>query len=93
MSKTRSARLHDALAAHVSAGIESAQLFRKQRELFYATLTILAQAVAFVDCEVRQTVDCGGHDLFVGEVVDAGFTKAEDTPVLRMEDTRMSYGG
>ena len=54
---------------------------------------ILAQAVAFVDCEVRQTVDCGGHDLFIGEVVDAGFTKAEDTPVLRMEDTRMSYGG
>ena len=31
--------------------------------------------------------------LFLGEVVDAGFTKAEDTPVLRMEDTRMSYGG
>jgi flavin reductase (DIM6/NTAB) family NADH-FMN oxidoreductase RutF len=54
---------------------------------------IMEQAVAFVDCELRQTVDCGGHDLFVGEVVDAGFTKAEDTPVLRMEDTRMSYGG
>ena len=54
---------------------------------------ILAQAVAFVDCELRQTVDCGGHDLFIGEVADAGFTKAEDTPVLRMEDTRMSYGG
>jgi len=29
----------------------------------------------------------------VGEVVDAGFQKAEDTPVLRMEDTRMNYGG
>jgi flavin reductase (DIM6/NTAB) family NADH-FMN oxidoreductase RutF len=54
---------------------------------------ILEQAVAFIDCEVRQTVDCGGHDLFIGEVVDAGFTKAEDTAVLRMEDTRMSYGG
>ena len=54
---------------------------------------ILEQAVAFVDCQVRHTVDCGGHDLFIGEVVDAGFTKAEDTPVLRMEDTRMSYGG
>lgn len=54
---------------------------------------ILSQAVAFVDCEVRNTVDCGGHALFIGEVVDAGFAKAEDTPVLRMEDTRMSYGG
>ena len=54
---------------------------------------ILTQAVAFLDCEVRQTVDCGGHTLFLGEVVDAGFAKAEDTPVLRMEDTRMNYGG
>jgi flavin reductase (DIM6/NTAB) family NADH-FMN oxidoreductase RutF len=54
---------------------------------------ILSQAVAYVDCEVRNTVDCGGHALFIGEVLDAGFSKPEDTPVLRMEDTRMSYGG
>lgn len=54
---------------------------------------ILDQAVAFVECEVRQTVDCGGHTLFVGEVVDCNFQRAEDVPVLRMEDTRMNYGG
>jgi flavin reductase (DIM6/NTAB) family NADH-FMN oxidoreductase RutF len=54
---------------------------------------ILVQAVAHLDCELRQTVDCGGHDLFIGEVVDAAFDNAEDTPVLRMEDTRMNYGG
>jgi flavin reductase (DIM6/NTAB) family NADH-FMN oxidoreductase RutF len=54
---------------------------------------ILSQAVAYVDCEVRNTVDCGGHELFIGEVLDAGFSKPEDTLVLRMEDTRMSYGG
>jgi flavin reductase (DIM6/NTAB) family NADH-FMN oxidoreductase RutF len=54
---------------------------------------VLDQAVAWVDCEVRQTVDCGGHSFFIGEVVDSGFQQAEDTPVLRMEDTRMSYGG
>jgi flavin reductase (DIM6/NTAB) family NADH-FMN oxidoreductase RutF len=54
---------------------------------------ILDQAVAHLDCEVRQTVDCGGHDLFIGEAVDAAFAKPEDTPVLRMEDTRMNYGG
>jgi flavin reductase (DIM6/NTAB) family NADH-FMN oxidoreductase RutF len=54
---------------------------------------ILDQAVAHLDCEVRQTVDCGGHDLFIGEVVDSAFSKSEDTPVLRMEDTRMNYGG
>jgi flavin reductase (DIM6/NTAB) family NADH-FMN oxidoreductase RutF len=54
---------------------------------------VLDQAVAFVECEVRQPVDVGGHTLFVGEVVDSGFQQAEETPVLRMEDTRMSYGG
>ena len=41
--------LADALAAHVSAGIESAQLIRKQRDLFYATVTMLAQAVEMRD--------------------------------------------
>ena len=54
---------------------------------------ILDQAVAYVECEVRNPVDCGDHTFFIGEVVDVGFQKAEDTPVLRMEDTRMNYGG
>ncbi len=54
---------------------------------------VLAQAAAFVDCAVHQAVDCGGHTLFIGEVADCGFLKPEGTPVLRMEDTRMSYGG
>ena len=35
----------------------------------------------------------GATRFFVGEVVDCAFPQAEDTPVLRMEDTRMSYGG
>jgi flavin reductase (DIM6/NTAB) family NADH-FMN oxidoreductase RutF len=51
-------------------------------------------AVAWLDCEVRHTLGVGSHTLFVGEVVDAGFAAGgEDAPVLRMEDTRMSYGG
>jgi flavin reductase (DIM6/NTAB) family NADH-FMN oxidoreductase RutF len=54
---------------------------------------ILDQAVAWVDCRVHTTLDLGNHTLFLGEVVDAGFSKPEDTPVLRMEDTRMNYGG
>jgi flavin reductase (DIM6/NTAB) family NADH-FMN oxidoreductase RutF len=54
---------------------------------------ILDQAVAWLDCRVWQPVDCGGHTFFIGEVVDCGFQQPEDTPVLRMEDTRMSYGG
>jgi flavin reductase (DIM6/NTAB) family NADH-FMN oxidoreductase RutF len=54
---------------------------------------ILDLALAWMDCEVRQEVEVGGHTLFIGEVVASGFQKAEDTPVLRMEDTRMNYGG
>jgi flavin reductase (DIM6/NTAB) family NADH-FMN oxidoreductase RutF len=54
---------------------------------------ILSQAAAWVDCRVRQAVDCGTHTFFIGEVVDAGFHGDEDVAVLRMEDTRMSYGG
>jgi flavin reductase (DIM6/NTAB) family NADH-FMN oxidoreductase RutF len=54
---------------------------------------VLEQAAAWIDCAVRQPVECGDHTFFVGEVVACGFAQAEDTPVLRMEDTRMSYGG
>ena len=52
---------------------------------------ILQQAVAWLDCRVQQAVDCGSHTLFVGEVVDCAETGAEE--LLRMEDTRMNYGG
>ncbi len=54
---------------------------------------ILDQAVAWFDCELRQAVEVGTSTLFVGEIVGCGFQKVEDTPVLRMEDTRMNYGG
>jgi putative nucleotidyltransferase with HDIG domain len=47
--------LADALAANVSAGIECAQLVKKQRDLFLDTITILAQAV-----EIRDEYT-GGH--------------------------------
>ncbi len=54
---------------------------------------ILAQSVAYLDCEVRERFVAGNHTFFVGEVVDCAFLKDEDTEVLRMEDTRMNYGG
>jgi HD-GYP domain-containing protein (c-di-GMP phosphodiesterase class II) len=41
--------LADALAANVSAGIETAQLMQQQRDLFLNTITILAQAVELRD--------------------------------------------
>jgi putative nucleotidyltransferase with HDIG domain len=53
--------LADAMAAHVSAGIESAQLLRKQRDLFYSTINILAQSV-----EMRDPYT-GGHTMRVTE--------------------------
>ena len=54
---------------------------------------VLTDSVAYLDCRLTQPVDLGQHTLFIGEVVDADFLKDEDTPVLRMEDTRMNYGG
>jgi flavin reductase (DIM6/NTAB) family NADH-FMN oxidoreductase RutF len=54
---------------------------------------VLVQAVAYLECEVRQPVVIGDHTLFLGEIVHAAFLKDEDTDVLRMEDTRMNYGG
>lgn len=54
---------------------------------------ILEMAVAWIECELRHTLELGEHTWFVGEIVDAGFQRPEDTEVLRMEDTRMNYGG
>lgn len=54
---------------------------------------VLAQSVAYVECAVRERPTFGGHTFFIGEIVNAAFLAAEDTPVLRMEDTRMNYGG
>ncbi len=57
-------------------------------------LPILVGAAGVLECEVRQRLDFVSHHLFVGEVVDvAGPADGEGVPVLRMEDTRMSYGG
>lgn len=56
---------------------------------------VLARAVAWLDCALRQAVPLGSHDLCIGEVVGVGGPEAdaEAAPILRMEDTRMNYGG
>jgi flavin reductase (DIM6/NTAB) family NADH-FMN oxidoreductase RutF len=54
---------------------------------------ILSRSVAYLDCRLVQEVPTGGHTFFIGEVVDAAFLAEETAEVLRMEDTRMSYGG
>jgi len=58
---------------------------------------ILDVAQAWLDCEVRHVLPLGSHSWFVGEVVDCGASPGDasgpDAGVLRMEDTRMNYGG
>ena len=54
---------------------------------------VLDEAHAYLDCRVAQQVPVGDHTLFIGDVVDAGFLGEEGAEVLRMEDTRMNYGG
>jgi flavin reductase (DIM6/NTAB) family NADH-FMN oxidoreductase RutF len=54
---------------------------------------VLAQSVAYLECGVRERTVVGDHTVFYGEIVNAAFLKDEETPVLRMEDTRMNYGG
>ena len=71
--------LADALAASVSAGIESAQLLEKQQELFLQTVTALAQAVEMRD---RYT---GGH---TQRVTDYALILAEEMN-LSPEDQRI----
>lgn len=53
---------------------------------------VLTQAAAWLECEVRDELDAGDHTLFVGEVVDCS-APDESAPVLRVEDTRLNYGG
>lgn len=53
---------------------------------------IFREAIAWLDCEVRQAIDLGTHTLFIGELVDAEIV--DDTKrSASMHDTRMKYGG
>ena len=53
---------------------------------------IFENALAWMDCEVRRTINFGTHTLFVGEIVDAGINDDEQRAAA-MSDTRMKYGG
>lgn len=53
---------------------------------------IFDEAIAYLDCEVRQHHDLGTHTLFIGEVVDAAI-RDDEARSASMEDTRMKYGG
>ncbi len=53
---------------------------------------VFDEAIAYLDCEVRQAVDLGTHTLFIGEVVDAEI-RDDEARSASMADTRMKYGG
>lgn len=53
---------------------------------------VFEEAVAFIECEVRQSIDVGTHTLFLGEVVAAGVSD-DDAEIAAMSHTRMKYGG
>lgn len=63
---------------------------------------VLAVSAAWLDCAVVGRMDLGSHSVFAGEVTGCGAgnplepVEGEDVPhfePLRMEDTRMNYGG
>ncbi len=53
---------------------------------------VFTEAIAWMDCEVRQAHDLGTHTLFIGEVVAADIADDDARPAS-MADTRMKYGG
>ena len=53
-------------------------------------LPVFGAAAGYLSCALSRTDDLGSHVLCIGEVTEVGGEPAE---VLRMEDTRMHYGG
>jgi flavin reductase (DIM6/NTAB) family NADH-FMN oxidoreductase RutF len=53
---------------------------------------VFEEAIAWLDCEVRQHLDLGTHTLFIGEVVEASI-RDDAARAASMSDTRMKYGG
>ena len=53
---------------------------------------VFAEAIAWMECEVRSSTDYGTHTLFAGEIVAAGVNDDEQRAAA-VSDTRMKYGG
>ena len=53
---------------------------------------VFIDAIAWMDCVVRHTLDVGTHTLFAGEIVDGAIQNDQARPAA-MSDTRMKYGG
>jgi flavin reductase (DIM6/NTAB) family NADH-FMN oxidoreductase RutF len=53
---------------------------------------VFDDALAWMDCAVRDSIDFGTHTLFVGEIVAAGLND-DAARAAAVSDTRMKYGG
>ena len=53
---------------------------------------VFVEALAWMDCEVRQAIDFGTHTFYVGEIVDAALLDPE-AKAAAVSDTKMKYGG
>ncbi len=53
---------------------------------------VFEEALAWIECEVRQATDLGTHTLFIGEMVGAGI-RDDEARAAAIGDTRMKYGG
>jgi flavin reductase (DIM6/NTAB) family NADH-FMN oxidoreductase RutF len=73
-----------------AAGSVTAMSGHEVREVGTSRLPVLAAAVGYLVCAVVRQEPLGSHTLFIGEVGEVG---GEPVDVLRMEDTRMHYGG
>ena len=73
-----------------AAGAVTAMSGHEVREVGPAKVPVLAAAAGYIVCAVVRQEPLGSHTLFIGEVGEVG---GEPADVLRMEDTRMHYGG
>ena len=73
-----------------AAGSVTAMSGHDVREVGPSRLPVLATATGYLVCTVVRQEALGSHTLFIGEVSEVG---GEPADVLRMEDTRMHYGG
>ncbi len=55
------------------------------------SLPVLKDALAYFECQLRETVKLGDHWIFVGEVVEVGLQR-EGQP-LTLAETGFNYGG
>ena len=78
--------------ATYESGVEGSTLNGRSVREATTGAPVFDEAIAWVDCDVRRSVDLGTHTLFIGEVVDAAIADDEARPAS-MNDTRMKYGG